>query len=83
MSPDSSRCLTDVVHGWKESNLQPLVLETSALPVELHPHEVVLETDRGAALSWVAGRSALCADLTGSVSPGRPLENLRELKISS
>lgn len=24
-------------HGWKESNFQPTVLETGALPIELHP----------------------------------------------
>ena len=25
-------------HGWQESNLQPTVLETATLPVELHPY---------------------------------------------
>jgi hypothetical protein len=25
------------VHGWRDSNSQPTVLETATLPIELHP----------------------------------------------
>src|SRR6187402_1468750 len=43
-------CASWLVAGWRatvwqgrqDSNLQPLVLETSALPVELHPSDVAL-----------------------------------------
>ncbi len=26
------------LHGWSDSNTQPAVLETAALPIELHPY---------------------------------------------
>jgi hypothetical protein len=26
------------LHGWRGSNSRPLVLETNALPIELHPY---------------------------------------------
>lgn len=29
---------TLLLHGWSDSNTQPAVLETAALPIELHPY---------------------------------------------
>jgi hypothetical protein len=26
------------LHGWRDSNSQPTVLETATLPIELHPY---------------------------------------------
>ena len=31
--------LVQPLHGWQDSNLQPAVLETAALPFELHPYK--------------------------------------------
>jgi hypothetical protein len=28
------------LHGWRDSNSQPMVLETTTLPIELHPYTV-------------------------------------------
>jgi hypothetical protein len=30
------------LHGWRESNSRPMVLETIALPIELHPYQKYL-----------------------------------------
>ena len=29
------------MHGWRDSNSQPMVLETTTLPIELHPYGFV------------------------------------------
>jgi hypothetical protein len=29
--------LFSLLHGWRDSNSQPMVLETTTLPIELHP----------------------------------------------
>ena len=34
IDPQANQCL----HGWRDSNPQPMVLETTTLPIELHPY---------------------------------------------
>gem|GEM_PF-3492193 len=35
-----------LMHGWRDSNSQPMVLETIALPIELHPSDCLLSEIR-------------------------------------
>lgn len=52
---------TVVLQRWQGSNLQPAVLETAALPVELHPIAVLIlvvdacarSAPRGTVLGWL------------------------------
>ena len=67
--------------GRQDSNLQPLVLETSALPIELHPY-------RRVALPYFVSRCSVCCrqrgqNLFSSMRPGSFFLFLRVLYVRS
>ena len=67
--------------GRQDSNLQPLVLETSALPIELHPY-------RRVARPYFVSRCSVCCrqrgqNLFSSIRPGSFLLFLRVLYVRS
>ena len=56
--PPYSKCMrgTRALHGRKESNPQPAVLETAALPIELHPYGLFSCARQGRALDRTPDR---------------------------